>query len=109
MRPCHRCREPLGNNAATCPRCGAAQDDGPKVNSGPPPVRSRRGFVRELFTGLADATGLAPAVGVALLGFPLAVGGVLGYLVAGTAGAVVGAVAAVALFVGVAVWAESGG
>ncbi|MBP3958926.1 hypothetical protein J8F10_27090 [Gemmata sp. G18] len=109
MRPCRQCRAPIENHVGACPQCGTAQDDGPKVNSGSPPPASHRGFVRQLLNALADITGLVPALAPAIFALPLVAGGLIGYLVAESNGAVIGATAALALLIGIAIWAESGG
>lgn len=109
MRPCRRCRAPIENRDATCPRCGSAQDAAPKPNTDPAPPRSRRRFARELLTGFADFGILAAPLVPIVLAVPLAVLGAVGYFIAGQSGAAVGVVAAIAVLIGIAIWAESGG
>lgn len=108
MRPCRQCRTPIENSVAACPQCGTAQDAGPKVNSETTPS-PRRGIARRLLADLVDLTGLAPAVALVLLASPLAVSGLIGYAIGDANGAAVGVVVAIALMIGVAVWAEAGG
>lgn len=109
MRPCRQCRAPIENHVGACPQCGTTQDDGPKVNSGSSSPVSRRGFVRQLLDALADITGLAPALAPAIFTLPLVAGGLIGYLIAQSNGAVIGATAALTLLIGIVIWAESGG
>lgn len=98
----------MENHVALCPQCNAIQNGGPKVNAETEPG-PRHWLARRLLAGLSELTGLAPSFVIILLAAPLAVAGAFGYLIASQTGAVIGVVVAVALLIGIVVWAESGG
>lgn len=102
MRPCPRCRAPLQNRDAICPQCGAAEPPAPKPNTDPPPKQPRRNLIWDFVFIFEDLT-LLGVVGI--LAF-LGLFGAVGFLLAGKFGAGVGVTAAIALLIGVAIWAE---
>ena len=100
MRPCPRCRAPLQNRDATCTQCGAAEPPAPKPNSDPLPKPSRAGRLWNVYFLLDE-----PLVLVVILAF-VALLGAVGFLLAGKFGVGIGVIAAIALLIGVAIWAE---
>jgi hypothetical protein len=100
MRPCPRCRAPLQNRDATCPHCGAAESGSPKPNAEPPSKPSRGNRLWNVYFLLDEPLAL-----VGLLAF-IGLFGAVGFLLAGKFGAGCGVAAAIALLIGVAIWAE---
>jgi hypothetical protein len=86
MRPCSQCRSPIENRILTCPHCGANQEGGPRAT--PTPKPGRPGFLLRFLT---SAVGFEdPFLSLLFFAIPIVLGGVIGYTIAGTNGAVLG-------------------
>jgi hypothetical protein len=86
MRPCCQCRSPIENRVLICPHCGADQGGGPRATPTPEPVRP--GFLRRFIT---SAVGFEdPFLSLLFFALPIVLGGVIGYSIVGTNGAVLG-------------------